>query len=244
MARAVMAGPRDKLPSVIATLHEMKLIHIIDHHGEDETFRIGKPLPPAADLSENLVKLRSIANLLAVKTPPKKKETVRIEELRGKILTLELNITEEDAARKKAEALLSDLDRRIDELRPFAALELALETYRGYGTIAVLVVEVDKAEAPLRFAVSDHSFVIDGWLPSARSAELRERFEAMGIFVESEEPHRSHEPEEPPVLLRNPKPVRPFEFLVHLYSTPNYHELDPTQFLSLAAQFFFGFMYE
>src|SRR5437016_1650921 len=288
MARAVMAGPRDKLPSVIATLHEMKLIHIIDHHGEDETFRIGKPLPPAADLSENLVKLRSIANLLAVKTPPKKKETVRIEELRGKILTLELNITEEDAARKKAEALLSDLDRRIDELRPFAALELALETYRGYGTIAVLVghivkevseadfegvptevfqapgfvavfapksaadqvlgvlakfgftqidiptgegnpealldealadlekwkarleeiegrletlreryaafviaaeevleVEVDKAEAPLRFAVSDHSFVIDGWLPSARSSELRERFDAMGIFVES-----------------------------------------------------------
>ncbi len=139
MARAVIAGPRDKLPSVISTLHEMKLIHIIDHHGEDETFRIGKPLPPAADLSENLVKLRSIATLLAVKTPPKKKETVRIEELRDKILTLELNITEEDAARKKAEALLSDLDRHIDELRPFAALELALETYGGYGTIAVLV---------------------------------------------------------------------------------------------------------
>ena len=345
MARAVIAGPRDKLPSVIATLHEMKLIHIIDHHGEDDTFRIGKPLPPAADLSENLVKLRSIANLLAVKTPPKKKETVRIEELRDKILALELNITEEDAARKKAEALLSDLERRIDELRPFAALELPLETYRGYGTIAVLVgrtarevseadfegvptevfqapgfvavftpksaadqvlgilakfgftqidipasegnpkalldealadlekwkarlgeiegrldtlreryaafvvaaeevleVEVDKAEAPLRFAVSEHSFVIDGWLPSAQSSELRERFEAMRIFVESEEPHRSHEPEEPPVLLRNPKPVKPFEFLVHLYSTPNYHELDPTQFLSLAAPFFFGFM--
>src|SRR5207253_523797 len=64
--------------------------------------------------------------------------------VRGKILTLELNITEEDAARKKAEALLSDLDRRIDELRPFAALELALKTYRGYGTIAVLVGHIAK----------------------------------------------------------------------------------------------------
>src|SRR5207244_11871974 len=117
----------------------MNTIHIIYHHGDDDTIRIGKPLPPAADLSENLVKLSSIASLLAVKTPPKKKETVRIEELRDKILALELNITEEDAARKKAEALLSDLERRIDELRPFAALELPLETYRGYGTIAVLV---------------------------------------------------------------------------------------------------------
>jgi V/A-type H+-transporting ATPase subunit I len=345
MARAVIAGPRDKLPSVITTLHDMKLIHIIDHHGEDDTFRLGKPLPPAAELSENLVKLRSIANILAVKTPPKKKEAVRIEELREKILTLELNITEEDAARKKAEALLNDLDRRIDELRPFAALGLPLDSYRGYETIAVIVgriareisegdlegiptevfhapgivavftpksavdqalgvlakfgftqldipagdgnpkelldealadlekwklrleeiqgrletlreryagfviaaeevleVEVDKAEAPLRFAVSDHSFVIDGWLPSARSSDLGTRFEALGIFVETEDPHGAHEAEAPPVLLRNPKPVKPFEFLVHLYSTPNYHELDPTQFLFLAAPFFFGFM--
>jgi V/A-type H+-transporting ATPase subunit I len=84
--------------------------------------------------------------------------------------------------------------------------------------------------------------VIDGWLPSARSPDLRARFEAMGIFVESEDPNGAHQPEEPPVLLRNPKPAKPFEFLVHLYSTPSYHELDPTQFLFLAAPFFFGFM--
>src|SRR5256886_10187900 len=138
MARAVIAGPRDKLSSVITTLHDMKLIHIIDHHGEDETFRIGKPLPPAAELSEDIVRLGSIANILAVKTPPKETETVRIEELREKILTLELNITEEDAARKKAESLLGDLGRRIDELRPFADLGLPLDTYRGYETIAVI----------------------------------------------------------------------------------------------------------
>ena len=345
MARAVIAGPRDKLSSVITTLHDMKLIHIIDHHGEDETFRIGKPLPPAAELSEDLVKLRSIANILAVKTPPKEAETVRIEELREKILTLELNITEEDAARKKAESLLGDLGRRIDELRPFADLGLPLDTYRGYETIAVIVgriareisegdfegipvevfqapgivavfmsksavdqalgvlarfgfaqidvpagegnpkelldealadlekwkgrleeiqgrletlreryagfviaaeealeVEVDKAEAPLRFAVSDHSFVIDGWLPATRSSEVRTRLEALGLFVESEDPQGAHPGEEPPVLLRNPRPAKPFEFLIHLYSTPNYHELDPTQFLFLAAPFFFGFM--
>src|SRR2546430_4002916 len=138
MPGAVIAGPRDKLSSLITTLHDMKLIHIIDHHGEDETFRIGKPLPPAAELSENLVKLRSIANILAVKTPPKETETVRIEELREKVLTLELNITEEDAARKKAESLLGDLGGRIDELRPFADLGLPLELFRGYESVGVL----------------------------------------------------------------------------------------------------------
>jgi V/A-type H+/Na+-transporting ATPase subunit I len=345
MSRAVVVGPRDKLNSVIEALHDLKLIHIIDHHGEDDTFRIGKPLPPASELSDNLVKLRSIASLLAVKEPPKEKEAVRVEELREKILALELNISEEDGARKNAEALLGDLDRRIEELRPFAALGLPLDAYRGYETLSVLVgrlakpvpddalgstpaelfqapgvlavftpksqaddvlvalgrsgftqldipagegdpkdlldaavsdrekwtarleeiqgrldklreryagfvvaaeelleIEVDKAEAPLRFAVSDHSFVIDGWVPSARLSNLRERTEALGLFVELEEHPSAHAEQEPPVLLRNPKPAKPFEFLIHLYSTPSYQELDPTLFLFLAAPFFFGFM--
>src|SRR5205809_269136 len=345
MARAVVAGPREKLAAVIETLHEMKLIHIVDHHGEDETFRMGRPLPPAAELSENLVKLRSIANILALKAPPKAEEAVRIDEMREKILTLELNITEEDEARKKATALLSDLDQRIEELRPFADIGLPLEAYRGYDSVGVLVgritkdvseadlegipvelfqasgvlavfvpkssvdrvlpilgkggftqiggpsgegdpkellngavadrekwasrleeiegrldtlreryaafvvsaeealeVEVDKAEAPLRFAVSDHSFVVDGWVPEKRFPELRAKLEAERIYIETAESHDAHDEAEPPVQLRNPKPAKPFEFLIHLYSTPSYRELDPTLFLFIAAPFFFGFM--
>jgi V/A-type H+-transporting ATPase subunit I len=90
--------------------------------------------------------------------------------------------------------------------------------------------------------VSDHSFVIDGWVPSSGFKQLRGRFERLGIYVESDEAHIAHEAAEPPVLLKNPKPARPFEFLIHLYSTPSYHELDPTLFLFIAAPFFFGFM--
>jgi V/A-type H+-transporting ATPase subunit I len=345
MARAVLVGPREKLSSVIETLYDLKLVHILDYRGEDDTFHVGKPLPPAADLSEDLLKLRSIANILAVKAPTKETEEVRTDQLRDKILSLELNITEEDEARKKAQTLIADLDRRIEELRPFAALGLPLEAYRGYDTITPLVgrtarevseadledlpaevfaapgaiaifttktdveraqailgrfgfaqleipsgegsprdlleasvadrekwqkrleeiqgrldtlrekyatfvvaaeealeIEVDKAEAPLRFAVSNHTFVVDGWVPETRLRDLRSRLEAEGIFVESEGSHGGHEEAEPPVLLRNPKPAKPFEFLIHLYSTPSYHELDPTVFLFIAAPFFFGFM--
>lgn len=345
MTRAIIVGPKDKLEGTIETLYDLKLLHILDHHGEDETFRMGKPLPPASELSENLVKLRSIANILALKETSTERETVRLEELRQKILALELNITEEDAARKNAAGLIADLDRRIEDLRPFAVLGLPLETYRGYdsiavlagrvskevpgselakppsevfqseGTIAVFVpktdtdealsrlarfgfaqldvpagegsprslleailadrekwasrlediqgrleklreryagfvvaaeealeVEVDKADAPLRFAVSDHSFVIDGWVPASGFSAIQERLSGQGIHVETEESGREHPEDEPPVLLRNPKPARPFEFLIHLYSTPNYRELDPTLFLFIAFPFFFGFM--
>src|SRR5438128_1468459 len=223
MSRAVIAGPRDKLPQCIEVLHELKLIHIVDHHGEDDTFRIGKPLAPAAELSDNLVKLRSIASILAINAPPKEKERIRIEELRQKVLSLELNISEEDAARKKAEGLLGDLERRIDELRPFASIGLPLEAYRGYESLTVIVGRVARD------------------IPGLEKA-LQTRMEGLGIYVESGESSEAHEEEAPPVLLRNPKPAKPFEFLIHLYSTPSYHELDPTLFLFIAAPFFFGFM--
>jgi len=346
MTRALIAGPREKLAPTIEVLHSMKLLHIVDHQGRDETFGIGRPLPSASALSESLVKLRSVSSILGAARPAKEKEAVTIADLRQKVLSLELNITEEDATRKKAEGLLADLGRRAEELRPFADLGLPLELYRGYegltvfvgrvsrpadgleaefprsevfraaGVVAVFVpkeagervssflgrlgytplevpggggdpkalldatlkdeakwrerleeirgrleklrerysgfvvaaqealeVEVEKAEAPLRFAVSDHSFVVDGWVPTARSKELASRLVAEGIHVEASEPSPVHDArEEPPVLLKNPKPARPFEFLVHMYSTPSYHELDPSVFLFIAFPFFFGFM--
>ena len=127
MSRALVVGPRGKLDATIDILHSMRLLHIVDHRGDDAILPIGKPLPQAAELSDSLVKLRSIASILAVEATAATEPSLEVRELRERILVLELNITEEDAARKKIESLLGDLARRIDELRPFAALGLPLE---------------------------------------------------------------------------------------------------------------------
>ncbi|HKW43080.1 MAG TPA: V-type ATPase 116kDa subunit family protein, partial [Thermoplasmata archaeon] len=139
------------------------------------------------------------------------------------------------ANRDKWNARLDEIEGRLEKMR---------ERYAGFVVAAeeALEIEVDKAEAPLRFAVSDHSFVIDGWIPSSGFRPLHDRMDRLGIYVESGEPNEAHATEAPPVLLRNPRPVRPFEFLIQLYSTPSYQELDPTLFLFIAAPFFFGFM--
>jgi len=346
MARALIAGPREKLASTIEVLHSLKLLHIVDHHGDDDVFRIGKPLPQASELSDSLVKLRSVSNILGVQEVSEEREPVSLGDLRQRILSLELNITEEDSARKKIESLLSDLHRRIEELRPFSDLGLPLELYRGYDSIAVfvgrvpheatekirealpeseifgasgvvavfvtkersddtttvlgrlgfsqleipkeagepkallngglseeekwrrkleevqgrleklreryagfilraqelLVDEVEKAEAPLRFAVSEHTFVIDGWVPAKKTPELSSRLGSLYLQTESGDHPRDAEGIEPPVLLKNPKPVKPFEMLIQLYSTPSYHELDPTLLMLVAFPIFFGFM--
>ncbi len=356
MARALIVGPRDALETVVNTLYDLKLLHIVDHVAGKEELEIGKPLPQATQASEILVKLRSIASALQIEEP---KSTAPLEPLTGdvreKVLALELNISEEDATRKKVQALLQDLSSKIEELTPFAQLPLAFEDYSGYDNLEILAgkapreitgmekaapssefmtfsvpgflvvfvaktsapamrdylgqqgftsapipegkghprdalteslaekekwekrlgeiderlstlreryaaflasakvhleVQVEKAEAPLRFAVTDHTFIVEGWVPEETFPKLKEQLGKLpDLFVselESGEAHSEKEHDdpspEPPVLLTNPKPIRPFEMLVNMFGTPSYHEIDPTLVFSLAFPMFFGIM--
>ncbi len=356
MSRALVVGPRDELSRAVDALYELKLLHIVDHQQGQEDLDIGKPLATAAEASEVLVKLRSIANVLQVgepkgaaageagETPP--------DDIRAKILALELNISEEDASRKKIQGLVADLTRQVEEITPFAQLPLSLDDYRGYESLEVFVgkvpkeitgletvtpeyesfeapgflvvfvgkdhapamrdflaqqgftsvavpeghqapreilanllaererwekrlaeieerlttlrerfagfltaakghleVQVEKAEAPLRFAVTDHTFIVEGWIPKESFENAKTELEKIeGVFVsetEEKEEHEAHEAkpaESPPVLLRNPKPIKPFEMLVNMFGTPNYHEIDPTIVFSLAFPMMFGIM--
>ena len=105
-----------------------------------------------------------------------------------------------------------------------------------------LAIEVLKAETPLRIATSSNSFVIDGWIPTSRVDEIQIALDSLccGLaFVEKIPPEKE---DEPPVKLKNPKPLKPFEFFISLVSTPKYEEIDPTLILFITFPLFFGFM--
>ncbi|HEX9907690.1 MAG TPA: V-type ATP synthase subunit I [Thermoplasmata archaeon] len=139
---------------------------------------------------------------------------------------------------KEIEKLNADLQRietDLDAIRKkFADFIIASEED--------LAIEVLKAETPLKIAASANSFVIDGWVPSSRLADIKT---ALGdltdghVFVDTVEAHKE---EEPPVKLKNPGAVKPFEFLINLVSTPKYEEIDPTLILFITFPLFFGFM--
>lgn len=100
--------------------------------------------------------------------------------------------------------------------------------------------ELEKAEAPLRFAASRHIFVITGWIPSKNAGKVTERMQKIShgnIQIDISKP--SHE-DDVPVRLSNSKQAKPFEFFMNLYSLPKYNELDPTLFLSITFPLFFG----
>ncbi len=105
-----------------------------------------------------------------------------------------------------------------------------------------LSIEVLKAETPLRIAASTNSFVIDGWIPSSRIGEIKAALDTLCCGLAFVETIPAEHEEEPPVKLKNPKPVRPFEFFINLVSTPKYEEIDPTLVLFVTFPVFFGFM--
>ncbi len=143
-----------------------------------------------------------------------------------------------DRNRADVVELQKDLERIEGELegsrKRFADLIIASEEH--------LAIEVMKAETPLRIATSQHSFVIDGWMPTVKVKGVHGELEktCRGLaFIETTP--ANHE-DEPPVKLKNPGPVRPFEFFISLVSTPRYRELDPTFVLFVTFPLFFGFM--
>ena len=105
----------------------------------------------------------------------------------------------------------------------------------------VLKIQVDKTEAPLRFATTNETFVAEGWAPSMSVDSLTKALiTATGgkIFVTVLPTDLEHD--SVPVEYHNPSFAKPTQMLMDVYSRPKYTELDPTLTLSIVFPLFFG----
>jgi len=133
-----------------------------------------------------------------------------------------------------SEKLLQTTKDILEFRKRYAEFILASEEY--------LTIEVQKAEAPVLFGTTEHSFLIDCWIPKDEMQQVMETLEKeMQGSLYIQEIELKHN-DEPPTLLKNPRPVRRFEFLLELYSIPNYRDIDPSFILSLIFPLFFGLM--
>ena len=123
-------------------------------------------------------------------------------------------------------------------------LERLIQEYKGFLGAAdeFLSEQLEKAEAPLKFASTQSSFLIKGWIPTN---ELNKSIDGLNkvsnnkIFVHFEPAKKN---DKVPVKLKNPKFAKSFEFFIDLYSMPTYKEIDPTLFIFLTFPIFFGIM--
>jgi V/A-type H+-transporting ATPase subunit I len=104
------------------------------------------------------------------------------------------------------------------------------------------VARLEQLGAIRNLGATPHTFVLSGWVPTEDLGALRTELEqSLGPAVLVYEAEIEAK-EEPPVLLRNRAPARPFESFVKLLQIPRYGTLDPAMLLLIFLPLFFGMM--
>ncbi|MEW5759317.1 MAG: V-type ATP synthase subunit I [Candidatus Thermoplasmatota archaeon] len=345
MVRVVIVGSKKNFEKTINELHSLGVLHITDFKDEDEEFKSGKPLEGAASISEKLIKIRSAEKLLGIETieavrkVDEKEVDKNLEQL---LLNLDLNIAGKGEAKAKVESVIKDMEKKRNEIEPFAKLPLPIEFYSKYENIAVffgscenidgienitdeyelfkegkifalfvrkelkekvsmfllekgyielkipeiegapkelfdefernikkmeeklesinkelealrkrfaeqilaaeesLSIKIERAEAPLRFATTQNTFLIEGWIPKKYFETTKNRLMNAtdnNIYIEVIDGKG-----EAPISLDNPKQTRAFELLINVFATPKYREIDPTILLFITFPLFYAIM--
>lgn len=229
---AVFAGtvPRDIEPAVKAATSDYELFSA--PYGKGLVIALYVPRDLAPKVSEALLK----------------NDYIETEPLRepGEPAKIKKALTD-----KKAEltAKLIAVNKDIQELnKKYAKFILASEE--------VLSIDTQKAEAPLKFATSDNTFVIDGWVPVNEYDKLKDAVvNATGdkVYVTKVEPEHKPYPREmehaavhhevdAPVKYANPAYMGSLQAFIDLYARPRYDEIDPTMVFFIVFPLFYGFI--
>jgi len=143
--------------------------------------------------------------------------------------TIEQNIQKHKAEILKIEEKINSLVKSIEDL---CKKREDIEIFYDY-----FVVEKDRKEALGRLLKTEHTFVLEGWVPETEIEYFKESTSKWqwDCYIHISEPE---EGEEYPILLKNNKLVQPFEVVTEMYSLPHTGEIDPN---SIMAPFFFVF---
>ena len=150
---------------------------------------------------------------------------------------------------REIEAAQADLENVSKEL------ESLLNKHKDFLSASdeELSIEVQKGEIPVRIATSEYTFVIDAWVPEARTESVKTEIESKveGVYVEVQETRgrklEESENAEPrfkdaPTKFNNGAVVKEFEYPTKLVSVPKYQEIDPSILIAIFLPMFFGLM--
>ncbi len=105
-----------------------------------------------------------------------------------------------------------------------------------------LEIEKQRCEIYSSFGKTEKTVMLEGWVIEKKLNK------ALEIIESSTEGHSIVDVTDPdiendkiPVHLDNPRWAKPYEMFVHMYSPPDYREVDPTMLMAIVFPFFFGF---
>lgn len=142
------------------------------------------------------------------------------------------------------EAKLSDAEKRLE------CAERELNSYwlseKDKCALVYSLLSQRKQTFELRHCAArykdSNTFFLAGWLPSGGCRDICAQLDSIGgITYKLERPDECEK--EPPTELKNPLPVKAFEFFVSMYGLPAYKEIDPTPFVAITYFLLFGIMF-
>ncbi len=157
--------------------------------------------------------------------------------------------------------LIVDLRSQISELIAEKSLiSDDIESWSNeYGSslacgLELLEREHDILTAPVKLAVSEHAFFVDGWIELSRSEEVQSALTKSCLYSEvtpfkieagggghGHSDHHHHQ-EMPPISYKDRMLSKPRELLTDAVGRPAYGRIDPTLFMVVTYPIFFGMM--
>ena len=146
---------------------------------------------------------------------------------------------------------ISESDAKVSELQSERGivqkdLKKIQQEYIDYvlASDEYLSIETQKAEAPLKFATTKNTFIVEGWVPTKRLEQIQEDIDdaTNGQVFLGIDKSEVVAVEKVPIALENPIPTKPYEVFIKAFSLPKFSEIDPTTIMFLWYPFFFGLM--
>ncbi len=140
MSRVLIVASRDQAVPIIQELYRGNLFHIEDYvdqgRAEYEGFKIGTPLEGATEASTELVKVRAIENVFAIRGEDiDAKQKLSLPQIRSQIEQdlpgIEKEVEELTGVRSKLDTKAKEYEQKIVELVPFLEIPVDLALLRG-----------------------------------------------------------------------------------------------------------------
>ena len=135
MTKIRIAGAKNVLKSVISTLYEMKLIHLVDYKSEGGFFEIGSPFSETDDYSAKLLKLRSVISHLQITGDPAIMGENNYTNAEGKFTELFLEFEGMNESHSSLKEKRNSLNQKTND--PLLALGIRPELLEEYSSLAV-----------------------------------------------------------------------------------------------------------
>ena len=105
-----------------------------------------------------------------------------------------------------------------------------------------LEIEKERGEISRLFARTDRAFILQGWIPKKKLAEVTELLDSETNGEVAFHVSEPKDMESVPILPENPGILKPFERITEMFSPPRYDRIDPTFLIAPVFVIFYGLM--